>query len=232
MIAVRPSAERGVTRLDWLDSRHSFSFGDYFDPGNVQFRSLRVLNDDKVAPGAGFGTHPHRDMEIITYVLSGALEHKDSLGTGEVLRPGEVQRMTAGTGIRPSEFNPSPTEPVHLLQIWLTPDRRGLTPSYEQTAFPEAERRGRWRLRARKDGRRGAVTTHQDADVHATLLEPGESATHELRPGRYAWVQVARGAVTVNGKPLGEGDGAAVSDERAVTVAATAPAEVLLFDLA
>jgi hypothetical protein len=171
-------------------------------------------------------------MEIITYVIDGALEHKDSLGTGEVLRPGEVQRMTAGTGIRHSEFNPSPTEPVHLLQIWLTPERRGLTPGYEQTAFPEAERRGRWRLVASRDGRVGSVTIHQDAVVYATLLEPGEAVTHELRPGRHAWVQVARGAVTLNGKPLAEGDGAAVSDERSLTVAATAAAELLLFDLA
>jgi redox-sensitive bicupin YhaK (pirin superfamily) len=232
VITIRPAADRGRTATDWLDSRHSFSFNDYFDPDYTQFRSLRVLNDDKVAPAAGFGTHPHRDMEIITYVVSGALEHRDSLGTGEVLRPGEVQRMTAGTGIRHSEFNPSATEPVHLLQIWLTPDRRGLTPGYEQTAFPEAERRGKWRLVASNDGRDGSVTIHQDADVYATLLEAGESAAHELRRGRYAWVQVARGSVALNGKPLAEGDGAAVADERAVTVAATAPAEVLLFDLA
>jgi quercetin 2,3-dioxygenase len=232
VIAIRPAADRGTTRLDWLDSRHTFSFGDYYDPAHIQFRSLRVLNDDRVAAGAGFGMHPHRDMEIITYVLRGALEHKDSLGTGEVLRPGEVQRMTAGTGIRHSEFNPSATEPVHLLQIWLTPERRGLTPGYEQTAFPEAERRGRWRLVASHDGRDGSVTIHQDADVYATLLEPGESAGHALRPGRHAWVQVARGAVTLNGRPLREGDGAAVSDERSLTVAATAAAEVLLFDLA
>jgi redox-sensitive bicupin YhaK (pirin superfamily) len=232
MVTIRKSKDRGTTRLDWLDSRHTFSFGDYFDPANVQFRSLRVLNDDKVAAGGGFGTHPHRDMEIITYVISGALEHKDSLGTGEVLRPGEVQRMTAGTGIRHSEFNPSATEPVHLLQIWLTPERRGSTPSYEQTAFPEAERRGKWRLVASRDAREKSVTIHTDADVYATLLEPGESATHTLRPGRHAWLQVARGAVTLNGKPLAEGDGVAVSDEPSVTVTSTAPAELLLFDLA
>src|SRR3954454_18528772 len=176
MITIRKASERGHTDFRWLDSWHTFSFGDYMDSDHMGFHSLRVINDDKVAAGGGFPTHPHRDMEIITYVLSGALEHKDSLGTGEVLRPGEVQRMTAGTGIRHSEFNPSPTEPVHLLQIWLTPDRRGLTPSYEQTAFPEAERRGRWRLVASNDGRDGSVTIHQDADVYATLLEPGESA--------------------------------------------------------
>jgi redox-sensitive bicupin YhaK (pirin superfamily) len=232
MMTIRPAADRGLTRTDWLDSRHTFSFSDYYDPAHVQFRSLRVLNDDKVAPAAGFGAHPHRDMEIITYVVSGALEHKDSLGTGEVLRPGEVQRMTAGTGIRHSEFNPSPTEPAHFLQIWLTPERRGLTPGYEQKAYPDSERRGRWRLVASPDGRDGSVTIHQDAELHVTLLEPAESAKHELRPGRYAWVQVARGAVTVNGQALAEGDGLAVSDETRLTVTATAAAEVLLFDLA
>src|SRR5436309_6185661 len=213
MIVRRPANERGRTKIGWLDSWHSFSFGDYYDPAHVEFRSLRVLNDDWVAGGQGFGMHPHRDMEIITYMVSGALEHKDSLGTGSVIRPGEVQRMSAGTGIRHSEFNPSPTEPAHLLQIWLTPERRGLTPGYEQKAFPEAERRGRWRLVASPDGRDGSVTIHQDAELYVTLLEPGESATHELRPGRYAWGQVARGAVTVNGKPLAEGDGAAASEE-------------------
>ncbi len=232
MIAIRPAADRGQTATDWLDSRHTFSFNDYYDPDHVQFRSLRVINDDKVAPAAGFGTHPHRDMEIITYVVGGALEHQDSLGTGSVIRPGEVQRMSAGTGIRHSEFNPSATEPVHLLQIWLLPDRRGLRPEYEQKAFPEADRRGRWRLVASPDGRDGSVTVHQDAELYATILEPGETARHELRPGRYAWVQVARGSVTVNGKQLTEGDGAAVAEERSLAVTATAPAEVLLFDLA
>ena len=232
MIRVRSADERGQTALDWLDSRHSFSFNDYYDPAHMGFRTLRVINDDKVAPGAGFGRHPHRDMEILTYVICGALEHRDSLGSGEVLRPGEVQRMTAGTGIAHSEFNPSPTEPVHLLQIWLLPERRGLTPGYEQKPFPEAERRGRWRLVASRDGRDGSVTIHQDADVYATLLEPGESVRHELRPGRHAWVQVARGSAALNGRPLGAGDGAAVSDESALTVAATEPAELLLFDLA
>src|SRR3954447_21276694 len=201
MIAVRPAADRGRTTTDWLDSRHTFSFNDYYDPAYVQFRDLRVINDDKVAPAAGFGTHPHRDMEIITYVVRGALEHKDSLGTGSVIRPGDVQRMSAGTGIRHSEFNPSPTEPVHLLQIWIMPERRGLPPEYEQKAFPEAERRGRWRLVASHDGRDGSVTVHQDVDLYATILGPGESAARPLRPGRYAWVQVARGAVTVNGTP-------------------------------
>jgi redox-sensitive bicupin YhaK (pirin superfamily) len=232
MITIRPANERGRTALDWLDSRHSFSFGDYYDPAHMGFRSLRVVNDDQIAPGAGFGTHPHRDMEIISYVVNGALEHRDSLGSGEVLRPGEVQRMTAGTGVLHSEFNPSPAEPTHLLQIWLLPERRGLTPGYEQKAYPDAERRGRWRLVASRDGRDGSVTIHQDAELYATLLEPGDEATHTLRPGRHAWVQVARGAVTVNGRPLRAGDGAAVSDEAALAVAATEPAEVLLFDLA
>ena len=232
VITIRPAASRGRTAIDWLDSWHSFSFGDYQDPAHMQFRSLRVLNDDRVAPGKGFGAHSHRDFEILSYVVSGALEHKDSLGTGSVLRPGEVQRITAGTGIAHSEFNPSPTEPVHFLQIWLTPERRGLKPGYEQVAYSEAERRGRWRLVASSDGHDGSVTVHQDAELYATLLEPGESARHELRPGRYGWVQVARGAVTLNGKPLAEGDGAAASDESVLTVTATVPAEVLLFDLA
>jgi redox-sensitive bicupin YhaK (pirin superfamily) len=232
MITVRPAAERGQTRLDWLDSRHSFSFGDYYDPAHNQFRSLRVLNDDRVAPGTGFGMHPHRDFEIVTYVVSGALEHKDSLGTGSVVRPGEVQRMSAGTGILHSEFNPSENEPVHLLQIWLTPERRGLTPGYEQKAFPEANRRGQWRLVASQSGRDGSMTIHQDAELFATILEAGETARQTLRPGRHGWLQVARGAVTLNGRALVAGDGAAISEESAVTVKATEAAELLLFDLA
>src|SRR4051812_28822810 len=210
MIAVRPSAERGVTRLDWLDSRHSFSFGDYFDPGNVQFRSLRVLNDDKVAPGAGFGMHPHRDMEIITYVINGALEHRDSLGNGEVLRPGEVQRMTAGTGIRHSEFNPSAAEPVHLYQIWLLPERAGLTPGYEQKAFSEAEKQDRWRLVASPDGRDGSLTIRQDARLYLAALTGARELRHELANGRHAWLQVLRGKVVVNDTELAAGDGAAI----------------------
>src|SRR5436190_521504 len=199
MIGVRLAEDRGRTAIDWLDSRHSFSFNDYYDPRHMGFRSLRVINDDRVAPAAGFGAHPHRDMEIITYVLSGALEHRDSLGSGEVLRPGEVQRMTAGTGIRHSEFNPSETEPVHLLQIWLLPERTGLTPGYEQKAYPEAERRGRWRLVASPDGRDGSVTVHQDAAMSVTILDAGQTVMYELARGRHAWVQVARGAVTLNG---------------------------------
>jgi hypothetical protein len=232
MITVRPAADRGHTKLEWLDSWHSFSFGDYYDPANTQFRSLRVLNDDRVAPGGGFGMHPHRDFEILSYVVSGALEHKDSLGTGSVVRAGEVQRITAGTGVLHSEFNPSATEPVHFLQIWLTPERRGLKPGYEQKEFPEADRRGRLRLVASRDGRDESVTIHQDADVYATLLQPGETVTHKLRPGRFAQVQVARGAVTINGKLLAAGDGGYVSDEAIVKLAATEPTELLLFDLA
>lgn len=232
MIVVRPAAARGQTRLSWLDSRHTFSFGDYFDPANSGFRSLRVLNDDIIAAGGGFGTHPHRDFEIISYVVAGALEHKDSLGTGSVVRPGDVQRMTAGSGILHSEFNPSVDEPTHLLQIWLTPERRGLTPGYEQRSFPTADRRGRWRLLASPDGRDGSVHVRQDADLWGTLLEAGEVVAHELRAGRAAWLQVARGAATLNGQALVAGDGAAVTDETTLTLAATEPAEVLLFDLA
>ncbi len=232
MIVMRPAAARGQTRLSWLDSRHTVSFGDYYDPAHESYRSLRVLNDDRIAPGGGFGMHPHRDFEIVSYVVAGALEHKDSLGTGSVVRPGDVQRMTAGTGIRHSEFNPSATETTHLLQIWLTPERRGLTPGYEQKAFPAAERRGRWRLLASSDGRDSSVTIRQDADLWGTLLEPGEAVTHELRSGRAAWIQVARGAVTLNGRPFGAGDGAAVTDERALSVTATEPSELLLFELA
>jgi redox-sensitive bicupin YhaK (pirin superfamily) len=232
MIVRRPANERGRTKIGWLDSWHSFSFGDYFDPAHVEFRSLRVLNDDKVAAGQGFGMHPHRDMEIITYMVSGALEHKDSLGTGSVIRPGEVQRMSAGTGIRHSEFNPSQTEPAHLLQIWLMPEQRGLTPGYEQKAFPESERRNRWRLVASRDGREGSVTIHQDAAMYVTSLEAGEDATHTLPRGRYAWLQVVRGGVTLNGQPLQSGDGAAVSNESALTVTAQDEAELVLFDLA
>ncbi len=232
MTTVRPASERGVTRWDWLESRHTFSFGEYYDPRHMGFRALRVINDDRVAPGGGFGTHAHRDMEIITYVLEGALEHRDSLGTGSVIHPGDGQRMSAGTGIRHSEFNHSKTEPVHFLQIWILPEREGLPPGYEQKSFPLEERRGRLRLIAARDGREGAVTVHQDVDLYVTVLESGERVAHGLAPGRHAWVQVARGGATLNGRPLAEGDGAAVSDEGRIELTATAPAEVLLFDLA
>ena len=232
MIIIRPRDQRGRTALDWLDSAHTFSFGDYYDPAHMGFRALRVINDDRVDAGKGFGMHPHRDMEILTYVLSGALEHRDSLGTGSVIRPGEVQRMTAGTGILHSEHNPSRSEPVHLLQIWLLPERRGLPPSYEQKAFPRSKQTGKLRLVAARDGREGAVSIHQDVDVFACHLDQGEQARRDLPKGRHAWVQVARGAVTLNGKELQAGDGAALSDEPAVELAAQEPSEVLLFDLA
>ena len=232
MIVRRPANERGRTKIGWLDSWHSFSFGDYYDPAHVDFRSLRVLNDDRVAAGQGFGMHPHRDMEIITYMVSGALEHKDSLGTGSVIRPGEVQRMSAGTGIRHSEFNPSPTEPAHLLQIWFTPERRGLTPAYEQKAFPDAERRNRWRLVASRDGRDGSVTIHQDAAMYVTSLDAGKEVTHSLPRGRHAWLQVIRGTVSLNGESLQAGDGAAVSNESSLNVAAKEGSQLVLFDLA
>ncbi|HET6438429.1 MAG TPA: pirin family protein [Anaeromyxobacter sp.] len=234
MITVRPSAERGHFDHGWLDTRHTFSFADYQDPGHMGFRALRVINEDRVQPGQGFGTHGHRDMEILSYVLAGVLAHRDSSGGGGELRPGEVQRMSAGTGIRHSEFNGSATLPVHFLQIWLLPDRPGHPPSYEQRAFPAEERRGRLRLVASPDGADGSTTLHQDARVYAALLPAGQSLEHPLAEGRHAWVQVARGAVEVNGVRLAEGDGAALSEERAVRIAApgTDDSEILVFDLA
>jgi quercetin 2,3-dioxygenase len=232
MITIRKALERGRTNIGWLDSWHSFSFGDYYDPRNLGFRSLRVINDDRVEPGTGFGMHPHRDMEILTWVLSGALEHRDSLGTGSVIRPGDLQRMTAGTGIRHSEFNPSADEPVHLLQVWILPEKQGITPAYEQRTFPESERRGRLRRLAGPANGDGAVTIRQDAELFATLLDKGEEASHTLRPGRHAWVHVASGAAKLDGKVLSAGDGAAVTGETALTLTADEPAEVLLFDLA
>ncbi|MCS6860293.1 MAG: pirin family protein [Abditibacteriales bacterium] len=231
MIQVRPSYERGHTKMGWLDSYHSFSFGDYYDPKHVGFRVLRVINDDRIAPVMGFGFHPHRDMEIITYVLEGALEHKDSLGNGSVIRAGDVQRMSAGTGILHSEFNASQTEPVHLLQIWILPERQGLPPSYEQRTIAAEEKRGRLRLIASRDGREGSVTVHQDVDVYAAVLAPGDEVVHALQPHRHAWVQVARGDVTLNGVPLQTGDGAAVSEEESITLRANVETEVLVFDL-
>ena len=232
MITVRPAAERGHFDHGWLDTYHTFSFASYHDPGHMGFRSLRVINEDRVKPGEGFGTHAHRDMEILTWVLEGALEHKDSMGNGSIIRPGDIQRMSAGTGVTHSEFNPSREEPVHFLQIWLLPDQRGLPPSYEEKHFPREARRARLGLLAAGDGRQGAVTIHQDADLWTALLEPGESVRHALEPGRYAWLQVARGAVGLKGTTLGAGAGAAVSDEAALEITAAAPAEVLLFDLA
>ena len=227
MIALRPAEERGHTRLSWLDSRHSFSFDRYYDPRHMGFRVLRVINEDRVDPGQGFGTHPHRDMEILTFVLEGALEHKDSLGSGSVIRPGDVQRMTAGTGITHSEFNPSGTEPVHFLQVWILPDQPGLAPSYEQRSFPAAG----LRLVGSRDGREGSVRIHQDVLVHLARLSPGEDVVHALAPGRHAWIQMARGAAQVNGARLAAGDGAALSEERSVTLRGVDGAEALLFDL-
>jgi quercetin 2,3-dioxygenase len=232
MIVVRPADERGHAERGWLDSYHTFSFADYHDPAHMAFRSLRVINEDRVEAGQGFGTHPHRDMEIITYVLEGALAHRDSMGTSSVIRPGEVQRMSAGTGVTHSEFNHSDTEPVHFVQIWILPERSGLKPGYEQRAFSEEEKRGRLRLVAARDGRDGAVTVHQDAELYIASLTPGESVHHSLRPGRHAWVHVVRGDVALNGQPLKTGDGAAVSDEDLLQLTAAEPAEVLLFDLA
>jgi redox-sensitive bicupin YhaK (pirin superfamily) len=229
MIRLRRAGERGWTRLSWLDSAHSFSFGDYYDPGQMGFRALRVINEDRVAAGAGFGTHGHRDMEILTYVLSGQLQHRDSLGNGSVLGPGEVQRMTAGTGVRHSEFNPSATEAVHFLQIWLLPERPGLTPGYEQKAIA-ADEAGLVPV-ASSTGRAGSVTVHQDASVYLGRLN-GDGVRHELRPGRHAWVQVVRGSVQLNGLSLAAGDGAALSEEPAVELRSDGAAEVVLFDLA
>ena len=231
MLTLSPAAERGRTRIDWLDSRHTFSFGEWYDPAQMGFRALRVINDDRVAPGGGFPTHGHADMEIVSYVLEGALAHKDSIGTGSVIRPGDVQRMSAGTGVRHSEFNDSDAEPVHFLQIWIIPDRRGHKPGYEQKTFPESERHGKLRLVASPDGRDGSVSLHQDVALWAGVLDEGQKAEVALAAGRHAWVHVARGAVTVNGKRLGEGDGAALSDERAVALEGHG-GEVLVFDLA
>jgi redox-sensitive bicupin YhaK (pirin superfamily) len=231
MLSSRKSEERGVTRLDWLDSRHTFSFGDYYDPAAMGFSVLRVINDDVVAARAGFPTHPHRDMEIITWVLSGALEHRDSLGNGSIIRPGDAQRMTAGRGVTHSEFNPSPDEPVRLLQVWILPDRRGLTPGYEQRNFAEADRRGRLRQIVSPDGADGSITIHQNARVYAGLLEAGAPTEQRLKPTRKAWLHIARGTVQANGMRLSEGDGAAIENEARIVIAATENSEVLLFDL-
>ena len=231
MITLSPATDRGHTDIGWLNSHHTFSFGEYYDPAHMGFRSLRVINDDRVAAGGGFPTHAHADMEILSYVLEGALEHRDSIGTGSVIRPGDVQRMTAGTGVRHSEFNASKTEGVHFLQIWIVPDRRGHAPGYEQKSFTEADRRGRLRLVASPDGRDGTVTLHQDVALYAGMLDEGQRAELALAAGRHAWIHVARGATTVNGKRLAEGDGAALSDERIVTLEGHG-GEVLIFDLA
>lgn len=229
---IRRASERGYADHGWLRSFHTFSFAGYYDPKHMGFRALRVINEDRVAPGEGFGRHPHHDMEILSYVLSGALEHKDSLGTGSVIRPGEVQRMSAGTGVTHSEFNASKDDLVHFLQIWIEPERPGIAPGYEQKAFPEEERRGELRLIASRDGREGSVTIHQDVSLYATLLDAAETATHTLAPGRHAWVHVARGIVELGGEKLGAGDAAAISEPGSLTLAGVDHAEALVFDLA
>jgi len=232
MITIRKSNERGHANHGWLDTHFTFSFADYFDPEHVQFRTLRVMNDDRIAGGGGFSKHPHRDMEIVTYVLEGALEHRDSMGHGSVIKPGDVQYMSAGTGVTHSEFNASETEPVHLYQIWMFPQKQGLKPAYDQKNFSEAEKRGRLRLLASPDGREGSVKIRQYNELYATLLSEGESVKHELKPERHAYVQVARGSVKLNGTKLEEGDGAAISAEKAVELTGVGKSEVLLFDLA
>jgi redox-sensitive bicupin YhaK (pirin superfamily) len=232
MITVRPAGKRGQADHGWLESWHTFSFADYHDPRHMGFRSLRVINDDRVEPARGFEKHHHRDMEIVTIVLEGALEHKDSMGTGSVIRAGDVQRMSAGTGVAHSEVNPSKTEAVHFYQIWILPETKGQAPSYEQKHFSVEERQNRLRLIASRDGRDGSLTVHQDAALYVGVLDAGARVGHEIAAGRHAWVQVARGAVTVNGKALVEGDGAAVTEEAALAFEAREPAEVILFDLA
>ena len=232
MVTVRRSNERGGGDYGWLNTRHTFSFDQYYDPKWMGFRSLRVINEDVVAPSGGFPTHPHHDMEIITYVLSGKLEHKDSLGTGSIILPGDGQRMTAGSGIRHSEFNPSTKEPVHLLQIWILPERRGIEPSYEQKSFALPEKQGQLRLIASRNGENGSVRINQDAKLFVSLLKPGETVTHALEQNRHAWVQVAKGEVEVNRQKLHQGDGAAVSDEAELVILGEKDSEVLVFDLA
>lgn len=231
MITVRPSAERGLADHGWLNSRHSFSFADYFDPEHVEFGPLRVINEDRVVPGAGFGAHGHRDMEIISYVLSGALAHKDSMGTSSVIKPGNVQRMSAGTGVRHSEFNHSHTTPVHFLQIWIHPERVGLPPSYEEKIFEQAEKRGRLRLIGSPDGALGSVVIHQDVRLYAGLFDGAETAEFVLAPGRRAYVHVVQGQITVNGVALSAGDAVKLTEEPAVLLTDGTDAEVLLFDL-
>ena len=233
MITIRPQAERGTANFSWLDSKHSFSFGNYYDPQQMGFASLRVINEDKIIPGKGFGTHGHQDMEIISYVLSGELAHKDSMGNGSTIRPGNVQRMSAGTGVRHSEFNASDTEPVHLLQIWIMPEQKALKPSYEEKKFAPEAKQGKLRLVGSKDGRDNSVTIHQDVDLYLASLISGDRFTHEVKNDRVAWLQVAKGAVLLNEKLLQAGDGAAVTDETKIAIAGNSQdSEILLFDMA
>lgn len=229
---IRKSEDRGEAKFGWLDSKHSFSFGQYYDTHHMGFGPLRVINEDRVAPGEGFPAHPHSDMEILSYVMEGALEHRDSLGTGSVIRPGDVQRMSAGTGIRHSEFNASRSEPVHFLQIWIAPEQRGIEPGYEQKAFPAEEKLGRLRLLASRDGREGSVTIHQDVSLYATVLSKGARTAHELVEGRLAWIQVARGRVRINGTGFESGDGIGVDTAGKLELEGESDAEVLLFDMA
>jgi redox-sensitive bicupin YhaK (pirin superfamily) len=235
MIAIRRSRERGHADHGWLNTYHTFSFGDYYDPAHMGFRALRVINEDRVQPGRGFGTHGHRDMEIVSYVLDGALQHKDSMGTGSIIRPGDVQRMSAGTGVLHSEFNASHEDLVHFLQIWIIPDRAGYPPGYEQKAFSADDKRGRLRLIASPDGRDGSVTLHQDAKLYAGILDAGSSAPLSIPAGRHAWIQVARGAVAIDGETLSAGDGGAIDTPGTVTITgggSSGESEVLVFDLA
>jgi redox-sensitive bicupin YhaK (pirin superfamily) len=232
MLTIRRADQRGHANHGWLDTRHTFSFAEYHDPKYMGFRSLRVINEDRVAPGRGFGTHPHRDMEIISYVLDGGLAHRDSMGNGSIIRAGDVQRMSAGTGVRHSEHNASQQEGVHFLQIWIVPDRRGLEPSYEQKVFAAAERQGSLRLVVDPEGREGALTINADTRLYTTLLGVGEQVEHEVAAGRHAWIQVARGVIEVDGQTLRAGDGAAISEAGKLTLQGVEPAEVLVFDLA
>jgi redox-sensitive bicupin YhaK (pirin superfamily) len=231
MLDIRHADDRGLADFGWLHSRHTFSFGHYYDPAFMGFGPLRVINEDRVQPGKGFDTHGHSDMEIISYVLEGALEHRDSMGNGSVIRPGDVQRMSAGTGVRHSEFNASDTDPVHFLQIWVLPAANGMEPGYEQKAFTAAEKRGRLRLVGSQDGRDGSVTIHQDVDLFAAVLSDGDNVTHELTGGRKGWVQVATGSVALNDTPLAAGDGAAIEGPATINLTGTAPTHVLLFDM-
>jgi redox-sensitive bicupin YhaK (pirin superfamily) len=232
VLVLRRAAERGVTDLGWLDSRHTFSFGDYHDPKHLGFRSLRVINDDRVIGGAGFGRHPHRNMEIFSYVLEGKLVHEDSLGTGSTIGPGEVQKISAGTGIRHSELNASETELLRFLQVWLVPERTGLPPSYEQKTFTDADKRGRLKLIGSSDGREDSIAFGQDVAIYASILDTGDAVEHRTESKRGVWVQLARGSATVNDERLDEGDGAALVDEPSIAVRGATPCELLLFDLA
>ncbi|MGB5621999.1 MAG: pirin family protein [Gammaproteobacteria bacterium] len=231
MFSIRHAEERGLADFGWLNSRHTFSFGHYHDPAFMGFGPLRVINEDRVQPSQGFGTHGHRDMEIISYVLSGALEHKDSMGNGSIIRPGDVQRMSAGTGVQHSEYNASDSDPVHFLQIWVLPEKNGAAPGYEQKAFTAADKRGRLRLVGSRDGRDGSVTIHQDVDLYASLLVEGDSVRHQLAAGRRAWIQLARGSASLNGESLCPGDGAAVEGPLTIVLGEASDAEVLLFDM-